>query len=131
MLMLPLVASAQNPKWRGASKVPVSVTDTIIWADKFNNGPFSLDVDYSGLNHAVKFAVVVSNRSDGSFGYYKFSGVIFPVTLDPVTDVYAYPAGVNHANWIFKGRDIAYFKFGIMISKLQETTGIVNWSLKQ
>jgi hypothetical protein len=131
LLMIPLAAFSQNPKWTGSSKIPVSVTDTIIWADKFSNAPFSLDVDYSGLNHAVKFAVVVSNRTDGSYSYYKFSGIIQPVTLDPTVDAYAYPVGKTHANQMFGGKDIKYFKFGIKITKLEATTGNIGWILKQ
>jgi hypothetical protein len=131
LLMIPLAAFSQNPKWSGTSKIPVSVTDTIIWADKFNNAPFSFDVEYYGLNHAVMFAIVVSNRLDGSYSYYKFPGIVFPILLDPVGDAYTYPVGINHATQIFKGKDILYNRFGILIHKVQPTIGNVNWLLKQ
>jgi hypothetical protein len=131
LLMIPLAAFSQNYKWEGSSKIPVSVTDTIIWADKFSNAPFSLVVNYIGLNHAIDFAVVVADVLDGSYSFYKFNGISFPVTLDPAADAYAYPVGKNHADKIFSGGSINHFRFGILIRKKQATTGNVTWGLKQ
>ena len=130
-LAIPLALSAQNFTWTFSSKIPVAHTDTIIWADKFRDAPFSLDIDYTGLNHAIKFAVVVSNWTNGAYSFYPFEGVSFPVTLDPVADAYTDANGVSHASDSYKGKDIPYARFGILITKIQATTGKVNGRLKQ
>jgi hypothetical protein len=128
MLVLPMVASAQ---WNGYCKVPVSHTDTTVWCDDYRNKPFSLDIDYTSLNHAIKFAVVVSNWDNGAFSYFPFTGIVFPLTLDPTADAYTDDKGISHASHSFSGKDIRFSRFGIRITKLVPTTGLVKWKFKQ
>lgn len=105
----------------------------IVWFDKFRPyQPWSIDVDYSDLSDSIKFGIIVSNFTNGSFGYYQLTNIIFPITLDPVADVYNGYDGKNHASFPFKARDITFQKFGIIAIPYDTTmTGYFEYKFKQ
>jgi len=128
-----LTASAQNYAWSGSFVFDSTTADTtFIWATSFKDKPWSLEAQYQTLDTTnVKFAVVVANTNNGSFSYYPFPGVTFPVTINPVADLYRDENGVIHASRTYQDDHMTWVKFGIMLIKTNYRSGSVNYYFKQ
>lgn len=117
--------------WEGTITLDSASADTsIYWANSFRDKPFSLDIDYTDIDSIFRFAIVISNYDNGSFSYYSFSDVTFPVTYNPAL-VYHDPAHNPHATDLYKGSGITYKRFGIMLIKQGYRSGSIKYRLKQ
>ena len=128
-----LAASAQNAYDDNLIVLDSSSADsTIVWFEKFRpNQAWSLDVEYTGLNDSIQFAIVISNFNNGSFGYYPLNNIIFPLKLDPIVDLYRGTDGIMYATYTFTASKIAFTRFGILIIKSGYVLGNFKYRFKQ
>jgi len=120
--------------WAGTFTLDSATTDTTqIWAENYrSNQPWALDVDYTSVDTTnVKFAIIISNFSNGAYSYYPFSGLTFPLIINPVADSYKDAAGTTHATRAFKDKDITFARFGVLIIKTGYRSGEIIFKLKQ
>lgn len=128
-----LIASAQNYVDEGSVVYDSSSADTMrVWFDSYKNKPWALEVYYQTLDTTnVTLSVIVSNKTDGSYSYYPFPGITFPLAINPVADAYLDENGISHASRAFESESMTFKKFGLLLIKTGYRSGSVGYTLSQ